>query len=181
MGQIRKETLRHQEAFQLYCTLGARRSYNEVAHRTGISSNSINKWARSFDWKRRVEEHDSTLVGRLEKEIDETIAQTKARYHRRFRAAIDKWFQVHFGQPIAALKAVNKFSAADIVLLTKLDLLLMGEPDMIGRIETAHDREVDQLLGQLATSQLRELVQVAKALGAPAETEKPERVGGGGS
>ncbi len=60
MGQIRKETLRHEEAFQLYCTLGARRSYNQVAHRTGISSNSINKWARSFDWKRRVEEHDST-------------------------------------------------------------------------------------------------------------------------
>ncbi len=177
MGQIRKETLRHQEAFQLYCTLGARRSYNEVARIMQISSNSINKWARSFDWKKRVEEHDSTLVGRLEKEIDETIAQTKARYHRRFRAAIDKWFQVNFGQPIAALKAVKKFSAADITLLTKLDLLLMGEPDMIGRIETAHDREIDQLLGQLTTDELRELVTVAKAIRDPAETEKPKQLG----
>ncbi len=177
MGQIRKETLRHQEAFQLYCTLGARRSLNEVARITGVSSNSINKWARSFDWKQRVEEHDSTLVGRLEKEIDETVVQTKAKYHRRIRTALDRWFQAHFGQPIAALKAVKKFSVSDIALLMKLDLVLMGEPDMIGRIETAHDREIDQLLGQLTTDELRELVTVAKALRAPAETEKPERVG----
>ncbi len=177
MGQqIRQETLKHQEAFQLFCTLGAKRSYNEVARMLGVSSNSVNKWAKSFDWKRRVQERDSTVVGRLEKEIDETIAQTKARYHRRFRAAIDKWFQVNFGQPIAALKAVKKFSAADIALLTKLDLLLMGEPDMIGRIETAHDKEIDELLGQLTTDELRELVQVAKALRAPAETEKPKRL-----
>ena len=176
MGQIRKETLRHQEAFQLYCTLGAKRSLNEVARMLQVSPNSIGKWARSFDWKRRVEEHDSTLVGRLEKEIDETIAQTKARYHRRFRAAIDKWFQVNFGQPIAALKAVKKFSAADIAQLTKLDLLLMGEPDMIGRIETAHDREIDEILGEFTTSELRELVQVAKAIRDPAEAEKPGRL-----
>ncbi len=175
MGQIRKETLRHQEAFQLYCTLGAKRSYNEVARIMQISSNSINKWARSFDWKRRVEEHNSTLVGRLEKEIDETIAQTKARYHRRFRAAIDKWFQANFGQPIAALKAVKKFSAADIVLLTKLDLLLMGEADL--RIETSHDREITELLGTLTTNELREIIAVAKAIRADSEAEKPERVG----
>ena len=180
MGQIQKETLRHTEAFQLYCTLGARRSLNEVARIMGVSSNSINKWARSFDWKQRVEEHDSTLVGRLEKETGETVAQTKARYHRRIRTAIDRWFQAHFGQPIAALKAVKKFSVADIALLTKLDLVLMGEPDL--RIETsAHDREIDELLGQLTTNELRELVQVAKALRDPTETEKPERVGGGGS
>ncbi len=175
MGQIRKETLRHQEAFQLYCTLGSKRSYNEVAHRTGISSNSINKWARSFDWKKRVEEHDSTLVGRLEKEIDETIAQTKARYHRRFRAAIDKWFQVHFGQPIAALKAVKKFSVSDIALLMKLDLVLMGEPDL--KIETSYDKEVTELLGTLTTNELREIIAVAKAIRADSEAEKSERVG----
>ena len=175
MGQIRKETLKHQEAFQLYCTLGAKRSYNEVSRIMQISSNSINKWARSFDWKKRVEEHDSTLVGRLEKETGETVVQTKAKYHRRIRTALDRWFQAHFGQPIAALRAVKKFSVADIALLTKLDLQLMGEPDL--RIETTHDREIDELLGQLTTNELRELVQVAKALRAPTETSKPERVG----
>ena len=176
MGQIRKETLRHQEAFSLYCTLGAKRSYNEVARILQVSSNSINKWARSFDWKKRVEEHDSTLVGRLEKEIDETVVQTKAKYHRRIQTALDRWFQAHFGQPIAALKAVKKFSVSDIALLMKLDLVLMGEPDIIGRIETAHDREIDQLLQQLTTDELRELVTVAKAIRDPAETEKSGRV-----
>jgi transposase len=179
MGQIRKETLRHQEAFQIFCALGGRRSYPQVAGHLGVSVNSINKWARSFDWKRRVEEHDATLVGRLEKEIDETIAQTKARYHRRFRAAIDKWFQANFGQPYTALKAVKKFSAADIVLLTKLDLLLMGEADL--RIETSHDREITELLGTLTTNELREIIAVAKAIRTPVEPEKSERVGGGGS
>lgn len=177
MGQIRKEGLRHLEAFELYVTLGSKRSYNEVGRMMGISSTSINKWARSFDWKRRVEERDSTLVGRLEKETDETVVQTKAKYHRRIRTALDRWFQAHFGQPISALKAVKKFSVSDIALLMKLDLVLMGEPDMIGRIETAHDREIDQLLQQLTTDELRELVTVAKALRDPAETEKPSGVG----
>jgi hypothetical protein len=116
-------------------------------------------------------------VGRLEKEIDETVVQTKAKYHRRIRTALDRWFQAHFGQPITALKAVKKFSVSDIALLMKLDLVLMGESDMIGRIETAHDREIDELLGQLTTDELRELVTVAKAIRDPAEAEKPERVG----
>ena len=176
MGQIRKEGLKHLEAFELYVTLGSKRSYNEVGRIMSISSTSINKWARSFDWKQRVEERDSTLVGRLEKEIDETVVQTKKKYHRRIRTALDRWFQAHFGQPIAALKAVKKFSVTDVALLMKLDLLLMGEADL--RIETTtHDREIDELLGQLTTDELRELVTVAKALRAPTETEKPERVG----
>ncbi len=177
MGQIRKETLRHLEAFELYVTLGSKRNYNEVGLIMQISSNSINKWARSFDWKRRVEERDSTLVGRLEKEIDETVVQTKAKYHRRIRTALDRWFQAHFGQPIAALKAVKKFSVSDIALLMKLDLVLMGEPDMIGRIESANDLEIDQLLGELTKNELKELVAVTKALRATSETEKPSGVG----
>jgi DNA anti-recombination protein RmuC len=55
---LKKESQRHSTAFAYYLQLGGQRSYPQVARQFSVSVTSVKKWARSFDWERRVNEAD---------------------------------------------------------------------------------------------------------------------------
>ena len=75
-----KETLRHQEAFEYYYSLGHERSYPQVASEFTVSLTSIKKWAKSFNWQQKVKERDIKNACKLEEITNESLLASKAKY-----------------------------------------------------------------------------------------------------
>ncbi|MCK5615034.1 hypothetical protein KAR91_74920 [Candidatus Pacearchaeota archaeon] len=53
-----QETERHTEAFEFYYYLGDARSYPQVSRKFGVSKTSIKKWAKAFEWSKRIKLKD---------------------------------------------------------------------------------------------------------------------------
>lgn len=116
-----RETLRHQEAFNYYYSLGEKRSIPQVAQRYTVSVAAVKKWSRAFNWQERVEQRDIENSRCMEEKVNETIVATKANYRKIIKVAIARWvqkFKVH---------EIDPDSVPDLERLVKLDLLLMGE------------------------------------------------------
>ncbi len=116
-----KETLKHQEAFNCYYSLGPKRGYTEVARNLAVSRTAVAEWGRAFAWQERVEQRDAENARRLEEKTNDSVVATKANYRKIVRAAIGRWVENY------KAKAVNLDTAADLERLIKLDLLLLGE------------------------------------------------------
>ena len=52
----------HRKAFELYFSLGAERSYKEVARQMGVSPRAIKLWSKSFDWPPPIGERDAEVA-----------------------------------------------------------------------------------------------------------------------
>ena len=116
-----KETLRHQEAFEYYYTLGEKRSITTVSHKYNVSRPAVAKWSGAFNWQERIEQRDMENARRLEKKTNNTIVNEKAHYRKIIKASINT-----FVEKLKARK-IEVDSIQDIERLIKLDLLLMGE------------------------------------------------------
>ena len=116
-----KETLRHQEAFEYYYTLGEKRSIPQVAQKYAVSTAGVKKWSKAFNWQERIEQRDMENSRRLEKKTNNTIVNEKANYRKIIKASIQT-----FVEKLRA-GAIEVESIQDVERLVKLDLLLMGE------------------------------------------------------
>jgi len=52
----------HRRAFEVYCSLGARRSYRRVAEQLGVSVSSVKAWARQGKWQQRLQEREAEIA-----------------------------------------------------------------------------------------------------------------------
>ena len=52
----------HRRAFEVYFSLGAKRSYREVARQLGVSPSAVKLWSRSFAWQKRLGERDAAVA-----------------------------------------------------------------------------------------------------------------------
>jgi len=50
---------RHRQAFELYRSLGTRRSYRKVAAHFDVSTSAVKLWATKHNWQDRIREHDA--------------------------------------------------------------------------------------------------------------------------
>ncbi len=69
---LRSEQEHHRSAFELYQSLGAKRSYRQVAGQLGVSMSAVKLWAKSFDWRGRLQEREADTV----RQIAERALQT---------------------------------------------------------------------------------------------------------
>ncbi|MEE9234008.1 MAG: hypothetical protein V3U28_01030, partial [Candidatus Acidoferrales bacterium] len=127
---IKRETPRHHEAFELYVAQGGRRSYRAVARATGVSVMAVRHWARSFDWPTRVGERDIAIAQKLAKRTDESIVQVKARYHSMINKIVEALCRHHLGKDLRSLRHPESTTLTDLERLVRLDLMLLGEPDL---------------------------------------------------
>jgi hypothetical protein len=189
---LRRETPRHHEAFELFVAQGGRRSYRKVARATGVSVMAIRHWARSFDWPTRVAARDAANAQKLAKRTDESIVQVKARYHSMINKIVEALCRHHLGKDLRSLRHPESTTLTDLERLVRLDLMLLGEPDLVARLETGRGRELDVALAALTPAELRALVATARQLAArtvegevideekPTATEpEPGETGGG--
>jgi hypothetical protein len=58
---VKKETIRHIEAFEMYYNMGDTRSLQRLSDVLGLSLASTLKWSRSFGWVARIVERDKRL------------------------------------------------------------------------------------------------------------------------
>ncbi len=49
---------RHQQAFEIYWSLGQKRSYARVAKRVGVSTSTIKLWSKQQRWRQRILERE---------------------------------------------------------------------------------------------------------------------------
>ena len=63
MGKTEQE--HHRKAFEVYFSLGAKRSYKEVAKQMGVSPSAVKLWSKSFDWPKRLGERDAEVARRV--------------------------------------------------------------------------------------------------------------------
>lgn len=52
----------HQHAFELYFSLGERRTYRQVASQLGISERTVRHWAKQEQWRQHLEEREAQQI-----------------------------------------------------------------------------------------------------------------------
>lgn len=162
---IQRETPRHLAAFELYVAqVGGRRSYRAVARELGTSIDAVKRWARSFDWQTRVRGRDAGIAQKLARRTDQTIVQVKARYHSMINKLVEALCRHHLGKDLKSLRHPENTTLTDLERLVRLDLMLLGEPDLVARLETGRGRELDVALAALTPAELRALVATARQL-----------------
>ena len=164
--RVKRETPRHLEAFELYVAAGGRRSYRQVARALGTSVGAVKLWSLSFDWPARARRRDAGIARKLAKKTDESIVQVKARYHSMINKIVEALCRHHLGKDLRELRHPERTTLTDLERLVRLDLMLLGEPDLVARLETGRGRELDVALAALTPAELRALVATARQLAA---------------
>jgi hypothetical protein len=149
-----KETLRHQEAFNYYYSLGSDRSLSKLRGKLKSlkspydvpSLKSLQRWSKEFNWQQRIKERDAKISQQLNKVAEKEEFLTRADYRKLIKETIDV-----YKQKLKDKKIVVS-NARDLETLAKLDLLMIGEATDIVKFE-----EVDKNLEQLTPEELRKL------------------------
>ena len=62
---LAREQSHQARAFELYCSLGEKRSYEQVAAEFSVSLSTVKLWGKSFNWKQRVRDRDIQIAREL--------------------------------------------------------------------------------------------------------------------
>lgn len=133
LTSIANETQAHKEAFDLYYSMGAKRSIEAVANTIGKSSRTVGEWSRKYKWKDRI----------VQREIEESTAQgstansvidAKAEYRKIIRALVATFVKDYKDGKIR-IKNIQDFER-----VVKLDLMLLGDVP----VEVKHDVELSE-------------------------------------
>lgn len=88
---IKKETLKHVQAFELYYSLGDDRTLDMVASKLGVSRSTIMKWSATFSWSARVIERDKRIADKLRTDTERSILKDQVKYRRIISKAVDEF------------------------------------------------------------------------------------------
>lgn len=87
-GLLLTEQDRHKQAFELYRSQGARRSYAQVASALGVSASAVKLWSRSFGWGRRLQELEAHEVNQKANQVMSSRLEVIHRNLKIVRAAL---------------------------------------------------------------------------------------------
>ena len=124
---MKKERLRHIQAFETYYALGDDRSFTQLGLKISVHRRTIQLWSVSFEWDKRIETRDDKIAIRLRQATDRSILEQRIIYLDIIRTQIDKFMLDHNNLDIVTV--------ADFRELVKLDLLLSGSPTDIVKID----------------------------------------------
>lgn len=87
------ETLRHQEAFEYYYSLGEARTLPQVSQKSKAALVTVKRWSKAFNWQERVQERDNKNAKALAKKTDNLIVRDKTKDLKLVEAAKAVWLQ----------------------------------------------------------------------------------------
>ena len=140
------ERERHRQAFELYRSLGTRRSYRKVAEQFDVSTSAVKLWATKYGWQDRIREHDA-----------EHQRQTADRLLQSGTDEIDRNLKI---VRVALMKVAKAIAEGQVKIQ-------MGDLDRLVRLEgylgeqRSHNRPSD--LSQLSDDELMERIRVLHA------------------
>lgn len=155
LNVIKKETLKHKEAYEYYYSLGSERSLQKVADEFGVTLKAVAQWNMSFNWQERTVQRDTEIGKKLQEKTIDTILNEKANYRKIIKLAV--------GQIVENMRAGEMtYKIQDLDKLIRLDMYLLGENDSSVKIENNHtlsdsDKEIIQTLGNSMSSLIDEL------------------------
>jgi tetratricopeptide (TPR) repeat protein len=119
-----EEKGKHLQAFERYYALGIKRTIPQLAKDLGISEPTLKRWAKAFNWNKRVDQKDRLVFEKMQKENAEEFEKAIIFYQKSIRELIKRDF-------IEPLKRGGELpfeikSAKDLEVLMKLDVLLGG-------------------------------------------------------
>jgi hypothetical protein len=120
---IKTETLAMREMFEYYYSLGSQRSFVKVCEKFNVSETSVKRYAKSFNWTKRVEQRDLANANELERRTNEAVVNSKAMYREMIKELTDQ-----FAKDVKAGKIKIRSTKA-FVELVQLDMELMGVGD----------------------------------------------------
>ena len=155
LNVIKKETLKHKEAYEYYYSLGDERSLQKVADEFGVTLKAVAQWNMSFNWQERTVQRDTEIGKKLQEKTIDTILNEKANYRKIIKLAV--------GQIVESMRAGEMtYKIQDLDKLIRLDMYLLGENDSSVKIENNHtlsdsDKEIIKTLGNSMSSLIDEL------------------------
>ena len=114
------ETLRHMEAFEYYYALGLDRSYAKVADNFDVTTQTVEKWGKAFQWRKRVITRDLEAGKKLRERNETTLLDEKENYRKIIKASLASYIEKKKKGNIKVTKV------GDVINLIELDLKLMG-------------------------------------------------------
>lgn len=149
---LKKETLRHQEAFDFYYSLGDNRSYAKVAEQFNVTVGTVTKWAGSFSWQRRVVERDRKIALQMQREMDKQILQDKKNYRKIIQATINKYVEnFKAGKvEVTGIKDLIALIECDTKLMAMLDKGTADDINSLISVSGETSDTVNRLMDELA-------------------------------
>jgi hypothetical protein len=132
------------DAFDIYLSLGPKRSYQAVAEKLGVAKRSVTAVAKREDWQGRVQKVEAKAREAVDQKATETLAAMKERHLRMLEVVQAKALQALKTMPIeTAYQAVRALATA-----IEQERLARGEPSerTAVEIEAMIRREHDMVL-----------------------------------
>lgn len=127
----------HQDAFEYYHSLGAKRTYKSVAAHLGVSVSTIKAWARAGHWRQRVAERHATVARQAADQVIGSAVADSSRKRKMVELALLK-----------VIKAINadrvKVQVADLDRLLRLQAYLDGNRSPLN-LESLRSRPITEV------------------------------------
>lgn len=139
-----KETLRHQEAFDYYYSLGEKRSYPQVADKFTVSRTSIKVWSKEFKWQNEIIKRDKKNALKLQAKTDKAILKTKAEYRKEIQDSLSllRGTLALLAEKVKG-KTIKADSAKDLAILVKAqELLIRCEQFLSGEVDSRPEQVI---------------------------------------
>ena len=146
------------DAFECYVAMGAKRSYESVAQKYGVSKRSVVKRATREGWQRRVAEIETRAQERATERAVDTLEEVKTRHLKAFKAvqlrALESLKALLFKDPMDAVRAMD--------IAARHELLALGEPSerTAVAVEDVIRREYERWMVSDAQSKTKESAEV---------------------
>ena len=132
------------DAFDYYVSLGARRSYQSVAERYGVTKRAILKHATKELWTERLAKIEEEARAESDKRLAADLAEMHERHRRMLRGVAARAIAAIKEHPLAS--GMEGVRAAELVI--KLERILAGESSERATlsVEEVTRRELDRWL-----------------------------------
>ena len=149
----------HKRAFEQYYALGEKRSYQQVAEQMGVSPSTVKLWARSFGWRRRVQERNAEVARRV---ADRAI-QTGVEEHDRNRKIVQMAL-MRLAKAIADGKVKMQMGDLDRLIRLQQYLDSVDGGNLAGRPKLELAVELQATVEAMTTADLREAIRFMRAI-----------------
>ncbi|MBP8991717.1 MAG: hypothetical protein KBG82_07035 [Spirochaetes bacterium] len=144
---MKEETLRQKQIFDIYYSLGDKRSLEklkenlkntpEYSEKTP-SLDTLKSWSKKFNWQERIQQRDAEISKGLEKKINQDIINEKAEHRKLIKAILNELKrslieyqnEIKEGIKPAQIETIKDLKDISQIIdtLIKLDLNILGEP-----------------------------------------------------
>lgn len=149
VGRV-KETQVHLDAFNLYFSMKASRSYKAVAEQIGVSVRNVEKWGKEFNWQQRVAELEQKIAAEVEKRLIEEEIDTRVNFNNAINESIDIYRKMINGKDSlneettkVLSSLVNSYCKLEEIGVKGQVETVNSQPDGVN--ESANDNDKDKL------------------------------------